>query len=52
VEVDESYFGPRRVHGKRGRGAARKTIVPGIFKRDGRVYTEVVPDCSRRRCRP
>ena len=22
VEIDESYFGPRRVRGKRGRGAA------------------------------
>ena len=26
VEVDESYFGPRRVRGKRGRGAGGKTI--------------------------
>ena len=48
VEIDESYFGPRRVRGKRGRGAARKTIVFGIFKREGRVYTEIVPDCSKR----
>ena len=48
VEVDESYFGPRRVRGKRGRGAGGKTIVFGIFKRDGRVYTEIVPDCSKR----
>jgi transposase len=48
VEGDESYFGPRRVRGKRGRGAGGKTIVFGIFKRDGRVYTEVVPDCSKR----
>ena len=48
VEVDESYFGPRRVRGKRGRGAGGKTIVFGIFKRDGRVYTEIVPDCSRK----
>jgi transposase len=47
VEVDESYFGPRRVKGKRGRGAGRKTIVFGICKRHGRVYTEVVPDCSK-----
>ena len=23
VEIDESYFGPRRVKGKRGRGAAK-----------------------------
>lgn len=43
VEVDESYFGPRRVRGKRGRGAGRKTIVFGILKRNGKVYTRIVP---------
>jgi transposase-like protein len=48
VEVDESYFGARRVRGKRGRGAAGKTIVFGIFKRNGSVYTEIVPDCRER----
>jgi transposase len=47
VEVDESYFGPRRVKGKAGRGAGSKTPVFGIFKRDGKVYTELVPDCSK-----
>ncbi len=47
VEVDESYFGARRVRGRRGRGAFGKTIVFGIYKRNGRVYTEIVPDCSR-----
>ena len=47
VEVDESYFGARRVRGHRGRGARGKTIVFGLFKRHGRVYTEIVPDCSR-----
>ena len=47
VEVDESYFGARRVGGLRGRGARGKTIVFGLFKRNGRVYTEVVPDCSK-----
>jgi len=26
VEIDESYFGARRVRGKRGRGAARKSL--------------------------
>jgi transposase len=26
VDVDESYFGARRVRGKRGRGASGKTI--------------------------
>ena len=47
VEVDESYFGARRVKGQRGRGARGKTIVFGLFKRNGKVYTEIVPDCSR-----
>ncbi len=48
VEVDESYFGPRRVRGKRGRGASGKTIVFGVFKRNGKVYTEIVPDVKKR----
>ena len=47
VEVDESYFGARRVRGKRGRGASGKTIVFGIYKRNGKVYTEIVADCAR-----
>jgi transposase len=47
VEVDESYFGARRVRGKRGRGASGKTIVFGLLKRDGCVYTEIVPDCKK-----
>ncbi len=47
VEVDESYFGARRVRGKRGRGASGKTIVFGLLKRDGKVYTEVVADCKK-----
>ena len=46
--MDESYFGPRRVKGKRGRGASRKTIVFGIFKRNGKVYTEIVPNATTR----
>lgn len=46
AEVDESFFGAKRVKGKRGRGTLGKTIVFGIFKRNGRVYTEIVPDCK------
>jgi transposase-like protein len=46
--IMESYFGARRVRGKRGRGASGKTIVFGIFKRNGCVYTEVVPDSRKR----
>jgi transposase len=44
IEVDESYFGPRRVRGKRGRGAGNKTPMFGLLKRQGKVYTEIVPD--------
>jgi len=39
IELDESYFGARRVRGKRGRGAHGKTIVFGIIKRHDKVYT-------------
>jgi len=41
IEIDEAYFGGRR-KGKRGRGAARKSIVFGLLERDGRVYSKVV----------
>ena len=37
VEVDESFFGARRVKGRRGRGADGKTVVFGIFERQGHV---------------
>lgn len=47
IELDESYFGARRIRGKRGRGAFGKTIVFGLLKRAGNVYTEIVPDCSK-----
>ena len=43
VELDESYFGGVR-KGKRGRGAAGKTVVFGILKRGGKVFTKVVED--------
>ena len=46
IEIDESYFGAKRVRGKRGRGAANKTPVFGMLKRDGKVYTQIVKNCS------
>lgn len=52
VEIDESYFGPHRVRGKRGRGAAKKIIVLGLRKRDGKVYAEIIPDASQRQILP
>ena len=47
VEIDESYFGPRRVRGKRGRGAGGKTPVIGLLQRGGKVFTEIVENCSK-----
>ena len=47
IEVDESYFGARRIKGKRGRGAYGKTIVFDLFQRNGQVYTELVSDCRK-----
>ena len=51
-ELDESYFGAKRVRGKRGRGAAGKTPVFGLLKRDGNVYVEIVENCSRAQLMP
>ena len=47
IEVDESYFGAQRIRGKRGRGASGKTPVVGLLKRNGKVYTQVINNCSR-----
>ena len=47
VEMDESYFGPQRVRGKRGRGAGGKTIVFGILKRGENVYTQIIPNAAK-----
>ncbi len=52
VELDESYFGARRVRGKRGRGAKGKTPVFGILKRGDKVYTQIVKNCSIKELMP
>lgn len=49
VEIDESYFGPRRIKGvatRRGRGTHRQPVF-GIYQRNGYVYTEIIPNCTR-----
>jgi transposase len=50
VEMDEAYVGGRR-RGKRGRGAAGKTIVMGMKERGGRITTEVIPDIQSKTLR-
>ena len=51
-ELDESYFGARRVRGKRGRGAAGKTPVLGLLKRKGKVFVTIVTNCSKEELMP
>ncbi len=46
-ELDESYFGAKRVRGKKWRGAAGKTPVFGLLKRDGKVYVEIVKTAQK-----
>ncbi len=42
IEVDESYFGTRRVRGKRGRRASGKMITFSLLKRGDKVYTQII----------
>ena len=48
VEADESYFGAKRVRGKRGRGAGGKIKVFGLMKRKDKVFTKIVEHCDRK----
>ncbi len=56
AEVDESYFGASRIRGnrgklKRGRGTLKQPVF-GIFERNGRVYTEIIPNCKKKTLLP
>ena len=51
VEVDETYVGGKKA-GKRGRGAAGKTIVFGMLERNGDVMTKVIPNVRRATLHP
>lgn len=46
VELDEAYVGGHRP-GKRGRGAAGKTIVMGLKERDGKIMGQVIPNVRK-----
>jgi len=51
-EADESYFGARRVRVRRGRGAAGKTTVFGLLRRNGKVLVSLVKNCSKEELMP
>lgn len=46
VEMDEAYVGGYRP-GKRGRGAAGKTVVFGAKERGGKMHAEVIPNIRK-----
>jgi len=52
VEIDETYIGGASRGGKRGRGAAGKTVVLGMLERDGDVVTRVVPNVRAATLKP
>lgn len=45
IEVDETYIGGRQ-KGKRGRGAAHKSVVIGLKVRKGRVRSLIIPSVA------
>ncbi len=56
IECDEAYFGSSRVRGikmpkKRGRGTLKQPVF-GILERNGRVYTEIIPNAQAVTLRP
>lgn len=51
VEIDETMIGGKRP-GKRGRGAAGKTIVFGMVERGGDIKMQVVPNVRRKTLEP
>ncbi len=51
VEIDETMVGGKR-KGKRGRGAAGKSVVFGMMERDGELMTKVVPNVRRATLHP
>ncbi|MEM7055303.1 MAG: transposase [Bacteroidota bacterium] len=52
LSVMQAILPPRRIRGKRGRGAVGKTPVFGVLKRGGKVYVEIVKNCSREELLP
>ncbi len=52
IKVNESYFGAKRVRGKRGREAKGKVPVVGLLKRNGKVFTQIIENCKRSELMP
>lgn len=51
IEIDETYIGGKRP-GKRGRGAAGKTIAVGLVERGGKAIVEITPNVQAKSLLP
>jgi IS1 family transposase len=47
IKVDESYFGARRVKGRRGMVPEVKQLYLAYSKRGDKVYTQIIEKCDR-----
>ncbi len=47
IEAIESNSGSKQIVGEQGRKTEIKVPVFGVIQHEGKVYTEVVPDCNR-----
>ncbi len=52
IEIDESYFWPKRIRWKRWCWAGNKVKVLWLLKRKWKVYVQIVPDCSAKSLLP
>lgn len=52
IEIDESYFWPKRIRWKRWRWAGGKVKVLWLLKRQWKVFVQIVPDCSAKSLMP
>jgi len=48
LKLTKVTSGQKRIRGKRGRGAKGKIPVFGLLKRNDKVFTQVIPNCSDR----
>jgi len=52
LKLTKVTSGQKRIRGKRGRGAKGKIPVFGLLKRNDKVFTQVIPNCSRKELTP
>ena len=47
MKIEESFFRAQRIKGKRSRGGKGKSTVLGIFQRNCKVDSEIVPHWTK-----